>query len=132
MIKLNELGDERGGLVVIEEDDLLVPFPIKRVFYEYNTACDITRGNHANKNSKFAMVSISGYCTIEIDDGKDKKKYKLDSPLKLLIVDKMTWKIMKEFSKDNILLVLSDHKYDGSEYITDYDEFLTLSQGEKI
>lgn len=38
----------------------------------------------------------------------------------------MTWKTMRDFSPDNVLLVLSDWHYDAGEYIRDYDEFLAI------
>ncbi|EAI8083560.1 WxcM-like domain-containing protein, partial [Campylobacter coli] len=37
---------------------------------------------------------------------------------------KMLWKQMYDFSKDCILLVLSNTLYDANEYIRDYNEFL--------
>jgi len=125
MVDLVELGDDRGGLVVIEEGKNF-PFPIKRVFYEYNTDPSIARGNHANLNSRFGFVSITGACVVEVNDGYESKEYLLDSPQKFLFVDKMLWKVMKEFSTDNVLLVLSDQLYDGQEYIRDFDEFITM------
>lgn len=122
---LTELGDDRGGLAVIEENKE-IPFPIKRVFYEYNTDPTISRGNHANLNSRFGLVSITGSCVVKVSDGYESVEYLLDSPLKLLVIDKMIWKEMKCFSKENILLVLSDQVYDGKEYIRNFDEFLTI------
>lgn len=122
IVNLVELGDDRGGLAVIEENKQ-IPFPIKRVFYEYNTDPSISRGNHANLNSSFALVSITGSCVVEVNDGYESVEYLLDSPLKLLVIDKMIWKEMKCFSKDNILLVLSDQVYDGKEYLRDFNDF---------
>lgn len=123
IIELSNLGDDRGSLTVIEVEKH-IPFRIQRIFYEYNTAPFASRGNHANINSKFGFVSITGSCTVIVDDGNTKIEYLLDSPLKLLFVDKMIWKEMKDFSLDNVLLVLSDQKYDSNEYINDYNEFI--------
>jgi len=125
IIQLKELGDDRGGLIAVEEYKDL-PFKIKRVFYEYNSLANITRGNHANKISRFGLVSIVGSCSIEIDDGRESVKYILDSPNKLLYLDRMIWKVMKDFSSNNVLLVLSDQKYYSSEYIKDYAKFRKL------
>jgi hypothetical protein len=36
----------------------------------------------------------------------------------------MTWKVMRNFSEDNVLLVVSDHHYDSGEYIRNYEDFL--------
>lgn len=125
MFDLNELGDERGGLAVIESlKD--IPFEIKRIFYEYNTIEGIERGKHANKYSKFCLISVVGSCVVAVDDGKNVTEYVLDSPTKVLFVNKMMWKTMKEFSSDNVLLVLSDKKYDSKEYIREYEDFQKL------
>lgn len=130
LIELKEFGDERGGLAIIEGEKHF-PFQIQRVFYEYNTISEITRGNHVNINSRFGLVSITGSCCVEVDDGIEKVEYQLDSPLKLLVIDKMMWKVMKDFTKDNVLLVLSDQKYNESEYIRDYEEFKSLVKGDQ-
>ena len=108
IVELIDLGDDRGGLNVIEANKQ-VPFEIKRIFYDYNTDKNWIRGNHANKNSKFAFVSVAGSCTVDVDDGINKESVVLNSPNKMLIIDKMVWKIMKNFSKDNVLLIISDN-----------------------
>ena len=40
-----------------------------------------------------------------------------------LYLPTMLWKEMYEFSKDAILLVLTNEHYDPSEYIRDYEEY---------
>lgn len=123
MIDLKELGDERGSLVVLEENKEF-PFPIRRVFYDFNTDPTISRGNHANKESRFGFIALQGSCVIEVDDGIEKTEYFLNSPFQCLFLDKMLWKSMKHFSSDNILLVISDNVYNDKEYINNYLEFI--------
>jgi WxcM-like, C-terminal. len=127
LVEIQEHGDERGCLGVLEEN-ADIPFKIKRIFYIYNTDVNTTRGNHANIDSRFGFISLVGSCCIEVDDGCLKKEYVLDSPTKLLLVDKMVWKVMKNFSEDNILLVLSDQVYNSKEYINDYEKLKLLVQ----
>lgn len=129
LFTLKELGDIRGGMIAItgEED---VPFAIKRIFYSYKTGRDEVRGNHANIRSSFVMISVSGSCIVEVDEGNCgsgcRTGYLLDSPEKALFIGKGLWKTMREFSEDNVLLVLSDCAYDPDEYIRDYDDYLKL------
>lgn len=130
MTELKDLGDERGNLVVISAKKD-VPFKIQRIFYDYNSCADLPRGNHANRNSKFAFISLSGKCTIEVDDGYHVEEFTLDNPRKMLVIQNMVWKVMKDFTKDNILLVISDHYYDKTEYITDYSEFRKAISNER-
>lgn len=125
VIDLKELGDERGSLVVLEENKEF-PFPIRRVFYDFNTDPTISRGNHANKESRFGFISLQGSCVVEVDDGFEKTEYTLNSPFQCLFVDKMLWKSMKCFSRDNILLIISDCTYSCEEYIHNYSDFINL------
>ena len=130
---LADFGDARGGMCVVE-GGRDVPFDIRRFFYDFHTTGSETRGNHANRESRFAFISVAGSCSVTVDDGVQRETFLLDDPHKLLCVDKMTWKVMGDFSPDNVLLVVSDHHYDGGEYIRNYDEFLeacrTAREGE--
>lgn len=125
LINLEERGDERGSLVVLEEKKEF-PFLIRRIFYDFQTDPKTTRGNHANRNSRFGFISLQGSCVIEIDNGSEKTKYTLDSPFKCLFIDKMLWKTIKYFSNDNILLIISDKTYNSKEYINSYEEYLEI------
>jgi len=119
----NELGDERGRLVVAESNKD-IPFKIKRIFYMFGLEKDAVRGQHANRKSEFVLINIQGTTKVLIDDGKEKKIVILDSPHKGLYLNKMVWKDMYDFSEDSILLVLSNECYDSKEYIRDYSEYL--------
>lgn len=122
---LKELGDRRGGLIAVTAE-VEIPFPIRRVFYNYRTSNDAVRGNHANIHSSFVMVSLNGSCMVEVDEGDQKTEYFLDNPAKALYIGKGLWKVMRDFSEDNVLMVLSDHEYDENEYIRSYDDYLDL------
>ena len=122
-IELPNLGDDRGNMSVV--DDTCVPFNIKRMFYIYGTKEDAIRGQHANINSSFFMVCMAGSVTIKVkDDQAQEAIFVLDSPTKALYIPNMTWKDMYDFSPETVLVVLSDHKYDATEYIRDIESFL--------
>lgn len=125
LMELRDFGDARGGMCVLEGGQTL-PFEIRRIFYDFHTTGAEMRGNHANRRSQFAFVSVAGSCTVDADDGTENQSFLLDDPHKLLWLDRMTWKTMRDFSPDNVLLVLSDCHYDAGEYIRDYDEFLAI------
>ncbi len=122
-IFFNELGDERGYLVVAESNKD-VPFDIKRIFYMFGSARDVVRGQHANRKSEFVLINVKGTSKVLIDDGKEKNIVILDKPHKGVYLNKMIWKDMYDFSDDSILLVLSSEYYDSKEYIRDYQEYL--------
>lgn len=123
LLKFNQLGDDRGHLVVAESMKE-IPFEIRRIFYIYGTDEGIIRGQHANRKSRFVLINLRGSCKVLIDDGKSKNIITLDQPHIGVYLDRMVWKDMYDFSPDSLLLVLSDEHYDGSEYIRNYDDYL--------
>lgn len=125
MYELKEFGDERGNLVVLQGNKE-IPFEIARLFYIYNTENNAIRGEHANLKSSFVMISMVGSCVVEIDDGFTKSEYLLDSPKQALFVNKMLWKTMKGFTRDNVLMVISDCVYDENEYVRDYSTYVKM------
>ena len=125
LYEIKPFSDEDGSLAVIEEEKQ-VPFKIKRIFYEYGVEGTSLRGKHASRDSQFCLISVHGTCDVIVEDGKETITYKLDKPNKVLYLNKMVWKTMTNFSKDCVLLVLSDHLYNKEEYIRDFDEYLKL------
>lgn len=116
-------GDERGQLVALEEFKD-IPFEIKRVYYMYDTAKNVTRGYHAHKNLKQILICIHGSCKIKLDNGTETKIVPLEKPYEGLYVDNNVWREMFDFSDDAVLMVLASELYDESDYIRNYDDFL--------
>jgi hypothetical protein len=123
MIKFDQLGDDRGHLVVVEglKD---IPFDIKRIFYIYGSDTDVVRGQHANRKSEFVLINVCGTSKVKVYDGDCETVYDLNEPHLGIYLPNMVWKDMYDFSENSVLLVLSSEAYDGSEYIRDYDEYL--------
>ena len=118
-----DLGDDRGKLVVIEGAQA-IPFEIKRVFYIYDSDSTVVRGQHANRESEFVLINVSGKSKVRITDGREEFIVELNKPMMGVYIPKMIWKDMYDFSKDSVLLVLASTHYDGQEYIRDYQEYL--------
>jgi len=116
-----------GSLIAIEENKD-IPFHMKRVFFIYGVDSDVKRGAHAHRTSAQVLVCVHGSCTIVLDDGKEKQRVVLDSPDKGLLQEPLIWGEMEHFSKDAVLMVLSDSLYDPAEYIHSYEEFLELAK----
>ncbi|NNN45440.1 MULTISPECIES: FdtA/QdtA family cupin domain-containing protein [unclassified Vibrio] len=123
------LGDERGNLVVLEGMKN-IPFEIKRVYYLFGMQPNIPRGFHAHKAIVQYAVCVKGSCDILMDNGKEKQIVTLDSPVKGLLIDVMQWHEMSNFSQDCVLMVLASERYDESDYIRNYDEFVNRIKGE--
>ncbi len=123
ILEFGDLGDERGKLVVVE-GDMDIPFEIKRVFYIYGSDSSVIRGQHANRDSEFVLINVSGSSKVRVDNGFEEAIIELNRPRMGLYLPTMIWKDMYDFSEDSVLLVLANTHYDGNEYIRDYDEYL--------
>lgn len=126
MVEFQQLGDERGRLVVVESSND-IPFDIKRIFYIYGTNSDIVRGQHANRKSEFILINVMGSSKVKVKDGKGNEAiFILNRPHTGIYLPKMMWKEMYEFSEDSVLLCLASEHYDPDEYIRNYAEFETI------
>ena len=123
ILEFGDLGDERGKLVVVE-GAMDIPFEIKRVFYIYGSDSSVIRGQHANRDSEFVLINVSGSSKVRVDNGFEEEIIELNRPRMGLYLTTMVWKDMYDFSEDSVLLVLANTHYDGNEYIRDYDEYL--------
>ena len=122
VISFNDLGDERGKLVVVEGGQD-IPFEIKRVFYIYGSDSTIVRGQHANRESEFVLINVAGKSKVRITDCREEFVVDLDRPMIGVYIPKMVWKDMYDFSPYSVLLVLASTHYDGAEYIRDFDQY---------
>lgn len=130
LIEFKDLGDERGNLVVIEGEGMDIPFDIKRVFYIYGSDSTVVRGQHANRETEFLLVNVSGISKVRVDNGRESKIIELNRPRMGLYLTSMLWKDMYDFSPDSVLLVLASRHYDAEEYIRDYDAYLKEIESE--
>jgi len=122
-VQLQKHGDH-GGMLIALEQDKNVPFEIRRVYYIFSTEHDVHRGRHAHRHLHQLAVAVRGSVRFVLDDGTGPVEVLLDDPSHGLILGSMVWREMYDFSDDCVLMVLADHLYDPSDYITDYDEFL--------
>ena len=129
LIYFKDLGDERGNLVVIEGEGMDIPFDIKRVFYIYGSDATVVRGQHANRETEFLLVNVSGSSKVRMDNGMESTVIELNQPGMGLYLPCMLWKDMYDFSADSVLLVLCSRHYDEKEYIRDYQEYLREVKG---
>lgn len=116
-------GDERGNLVVIEENRT-IPFPIKRVYYMYDTKKGVRRGFHSHKTLQQILVCVKGSCKVLLDNGKERECVKLNKPYEGIYIAQNMWREMFDFSEDAVLMVLASEYYNEEDYIRDYNLFL--------
>ena len=123
-------GDERGQLVALEEN-INIPFEIKRVYYMYDTIPGVARGHHAHKKLEQILICVHGSCKVLLDSGSEKEIVTLDRPNEGIYISNDTWREMFDFSEDAVLMVLASELYDESDYIRNYDEFLKYVRDHK-
>ena len=115
--------DLRGNLSVAEFEQHL-PFLPKRYFVVFDVPNEEVRGEHAHKTVHQFMVCVTGSCSIVADDGTNREEFLLDRPNIGLYVPPMIWATQYKYSRDGVLLVLASDKYDPTDYIRDYDEYI--------
>jgi len=122
-IEFPPLGDDRGSLVAMEGQKT-VPFPIRRVYYLFDTKKGVSRGFHAHRNLLQIAVCVTGSCRMVLDDGRLREEAVLDSPTRGLMIQNMIWREIYDFTSDCVLLVLASEHYDEADYIRSYSQFL--------
>lgn len=104
-----------------------IPFPIRRVYYVFNTLEGVRRGFHAHKELKQVAIAVRGSCRFVLDDGSERVEVLLDNPAQGLLIESFMWREMYDFSEDCVLMVLADQLYDESDYIRNYEDFLRIA-----
>ncbi len=121
------VNDMRGDLSV-GEFSREIPFDPKRYFLVFNVPSEKTRGEHAHRKCHQFLICVKGSCSVVVDDGTSRREIKLDSPDKGIHLPPMTWGIQYKYSSDALLLVFTSEYYDASDYIRNYQEFVSLAR----
>ena len=118
-------GDDRGKLIAIEEYKD-IPFPVKRVYYIFDTLPGVRRGFHAHLHLQQALICVHGSCKIHLDNGYEQAEVLLDQPDEGLYISNDMWREMYDFSEDAVLMVLASDYYDESDYIRNSEKFIEM------
>lgn len=117
--------DTRGLLTVFNLTNF--PLEVKRFFLVHEVPQGVSRGDHAHRNTNQYLVCVRGCIHVETDNGKGVKTPWVLYPGNAVLVKNMVWSKETFVEKDSILLVLCDTEYDAADYITDKQEFYTLT-----
>jgi len=113
----------RAGNITAVQNNIEVPFDVKRIYYLYDIPGGEDRGAHAHYNLEQVVIAASGSFDITIDDGRNKKTINLNRPYYGLHILPGLWRDIHNFSSGAILLVLASELYKQEDYIRGYDEF---------
>lgn len=123
-IKLESHGNDRGNLYVGEVGKQ-IPFIIQRFYIITNVPPGLMRGAHAHKKTEQAIFCLQGSFQLLTDDGTAEKTYRVDTVSKGTLLRSGVWHSMNDFSKDCVVLVVASEPYDETDYIHDYQAFLS-------
>ena len=118
----------RAGNITALENNIHLPFEVKRVYYLYDVPAGEERGGHAHRELQQIVVAASGAFDVLLNDGTNKKIVHLDRPFIGLHIVPGIWRELLNFSSGAVCLVLASHKYDEKDYIRDYSNFLEYKQ----
>jgi|EP01136_Pigoraptor_vietnamica_P033454 hypothetical protein len=117
----------RAGNITPVQNNIEIPFDIKRVYYLYDVPGGADRGGHAHRDLKQLIIAASGSFDITLDDGATKKTFSLNRPNMGLYLCPGIWRDISNFSSGAICLVLASEPYDEGDYIRLYDEYKTYT-----
>lgn len=130
ILQLPKISNSMGS-ISFAENFTHVPFEMKRIYYIYDLPEHASRGAHGHKKLQQLVIAIAGSFDFVIDDGFDKKTFRLDRPDQGLYITPMIWRDLCNFSANSICLVLASELYDESDYYRDYDSFLKDARKER-
>lgn len=123
LLDLNRINNRAGNITVIE-NNVHIPFEVKRVYYLYDIPGGAERGGHAHRELQQLIVAASGCFDVSLDDGRNKKTIQLNRPYFGLLITPGIWRELTNFSSGVICLVLASDFYNENDYIRNYDDFL--------
>ena len=123
LIDLPKFSDPRGSLS-FAEGGRHMPFQIRRVYYLYDIPPEAERGAHGHRELEQLMIAMAGSVEVEVDDGQERRTFRLEDPAKPLYVCPMIWRDLRRFSPGTVVLVLASLVHDENDYFRDYQSFL--------
>ena len=121
---------EARGLLTVGEAERHVPFVPRRYFVITDVPDENIRGEHAHREQHQFLVCLAGSVVAEVDDGRERRAVRLDTPRVGLHMGPMVWGAQHHYSRDAVLLVLASREYDPSDYVREYARFIELRRGE--
>ncbi len=115
--------DVRGQLTVTQWDQHL-PFLPERAFFVHHVPSAKVRGEHAHKVCEQVLIALGGSVKVVVDDGHVRQQFSVADGSRGLYIPAGIWATQYDYSPDCVLAVFASHKYDESDYLRDYDQYL--------
>jgi hypothetical protein len=130
VVELAKIHNPVGNITFVQNGDRQ-PFNVRRVYYLYDLPSGSDRGGHAHKNLYQLVVAASGSFDVILDDGENKKIVQLNRPNFGLLIVPGIWRELVNFSSGAICLVLASQKFNESDYIRDYNDYLCFLENRR-
>ena len=127
LLYLNQIGDRNGHITSIN-NEIELPFAVKRLFYLYDIPGGESRGAHAHKECHQFLIAASGSFEVLLDDGQAKRQILLNRPNLGLLIPPGIWASEINFSSGSICLVLASHIYEDGDYVRSYEVFKKMQE----
>jgi hypothetical protein len=124
LLDLKTINNGKTILTPLELKDY-IDFEVKRVYF-FEPLRDID--GHCHKEEKELFILQKGSCKAVIDQGNGKEEIPMEGGKHAIYVANYVWHGFKDIAKDSLILALSSTNYspDRSDYIEDYNEYLTI------
>lgn len=132
IISLERFGDLSGTFSIVENGaSSPLGYDVRRVYYLFDVPAGASRGGHSHHGQSAFLIAVSGSFDVTVDDGHRRAVHHLSWPDRGLLIVPGIWREIDNFSAGAVCMVLSSDVYDESDYVRDYDEFMTLSAGKE-
>ncbi len=125
ILQMPVVHNEAGNITALN-NDLEIPFEIKRVYYLYDVPSGESRGGHAHKALHQLILAGSGSFDITVHDGLIQRTFQLNRPDYGVYLPPGLWRELTNFSAGSLCLVLASEKYLETDYIYDFDTFKSI------
>ena len=129
LIDFPKIPDERGNLTFIQEGNQ-IPFEIERIYWIYDVPGGEVRGGHAYHELYEIIIALSGSFDVVVSDGEEEKIFTLNRSYYGLLVPKLIWRQLQNFSTNSLALIVADRSFSDEDYIRDFNTYKTLNNGE--
>ena len=126
IIKLKSFTKKSGTLIPINFNKKF-PIKVKRIFYIFGKKNEY-RGDHAHKKCKQLFIPISGSIALIMKRNNKEETIILNSKNRGILVPNLIWCRLKFLTKNAIVLVVCDRKYEFNDYIEKYTDFKKIEK----